>query len=121
MPLQTGLGRPEQPREPSDPAIPGEAAAGDSKQPTPEKLGLAESGSLKEQGSEDPPKRKRLGWGQGLARLQSKDVRLSGTTPAEALFCMSHTLADSFKRRLSSESPHLKKVKGRRNVNHQGC
>lgn len=28
--------------------------------------------------SDDPPKRKRLGWGQGLARLQSKDTKPSG-------------------------------------------
>ena len=28
--------------------------------------------------SDDPPKRKRLGWGQGLARLRSSDARPAG-------------------------------------------
>ena len=67
------------------------AGSCEAKQSTPEKAVLAESaslkesGSLREQGSEDPPKRKRLGWGQGLARLQSKDTRLSGADTLQAL------------------------------------
>ena len=31
--------------------------------------------------SDDPPKRKRLGWGQGLARLRSSDARRVGELP----------------------------------------
>lgn len=72
-------GQSQQPQEPSDPVVsPVAATAGKEEHSTPEKAGLVESTSLREQGSEDPPKRKRLGWGQGLARLQSKDTKLSG-------------------------------------------
>lgn len=42
-------------------------------------LGAAGSVLLgQEMSSDDPPKRKRLGWGQGLARLQSRDVKPLG-------------------------------------------
>ena len=35
--------------------------------------------------SDDPPKRKRLGWGQGLARLRSGDIRPVGELPYSTL------------------------------------
>ena len=80
-PLQTNRAE----HEPLDSVVsPVTAASGKEGHFTPKKIDPAEGGSLKdraslkEQGSEDPPKRKRLGWGQGLARLQSKDTKLSG-------------------------------------------
>lgn len=44
--------------------------------PLPEGRDASQMGS--EMSFDDPPKRKRLGWGQGLARLQSKDVKAPG-------------------------------------------
>lgn len=83
-PLRTAPSPPERKEASNAAVVSAEPGREDALASTPQGKPVDLPISSKEMCSDDPPKRKRLGWGQGLARLQSKDARASGIARIKA-------------------------------------